>query len=102
MKEREDPYAAYDAEREADHQELADESGPVYVEMHSEPSHPPRTLAEYMEEATQVCPVPLPEVDELLADPEMSAEADRVLAGEDETILGIPFAPSKRETERGE
>jgi hypothetical protein len=45
-----------------------------------------------------------PEPDEadladLLADPEVAAEADRILAGEGRTILGIPFAPRE---ERGE
>jgi hypothetical protein len=39
------------------------------------------------------------DLDELLADPEMAAEADRILAGEDGTILGIPFGPRE---ERGE
>ena len=58
-------------------------------------------LTDALDEAAQVCPVPLPEVDELLADPEVAAEADRILAGEGGEILGIPFAP-KRETERGE
>ena len=43
-----------------------------------------------------------PDLDELLADPEVAAEADRILAGEGGTILGIPFAPSKPESERGE
>jgi hypothetical protein len=38
-------------------------------------------------------------LDELLADPEMAAEADRILAGEGGTILGIPFGPRE---ERGE
>ncbi len=42
-----------------------------------------------------------PDLDELLGDPEVAAEADRILAGEGGTILGIPFAP-KRDTERGE
>jgi hypothetical protein len=38
-------------------------------------------------------------LDELLAGPEVAAEADRILAGEGGTILGIPFGPHE---ERGE
>jgi hypothetical protein len=96
MNDREDPYAAY-AEREADHQELTGDDGPLYVEMNAEPPHPPRTLADYERMAGHE-----PTVDELLADPQVAAEADQILAGEGGTILGIPFAPSKPESERGE
>ena len=75
-----------------------DNDGPVYVEMNAEPPHPPRALADYERMAADH----VPDLDELLADPDVAAEADRILAGEGRTILGIPFPPSKRETERGE
>src|SRR5258708_24803883 len=101
-KDRDDPYAAYDdADLAAGHLELAEpEANPEdhYVDNQGRPYEPPGWyVSDYERDADDE-----PTVDELLADHEVPAEADRILAGEDGTILGIPFAPSKRETERGE
>src|SRR5262249_36315544 len=56
------------------------------------------TIAEarrYVETGEDVTRQTEPGLEELEADPEIMAEASRILAGEGGTILGIPFAASK-------
>ncbi len=85
--------AEIDAEQQADHHDQAAEDH--YVDNQGRPYvRPGWYVPDYERDE--------PDLDELLADPEVAAEADRILAGDGGTILGIPFAPSKPETERGE
>jgi hypothetical protein len=78
-----------------EHQAEPDPDRDRYLDNQGRPYDPPSWhVSDYEQD-------PEPELDELLADPDVTAEAGRILAGEGGTILGIPFGP-RSDSERGE